>query len=71
MVGDGSHTYFFGSYVFEWSEKPWGCPDDEKYFGINGFSGSLGTGTTTSGQSYPVDGLAPNAMSGSVRQAFQ
>lgn len=71
LVGDGSHAYFFGSYVFEWSEKPWGCPDDEKYFGIDGFSGSLGTGTTTSGQSYPVDGLAPNAMSTSVRQAFQ
>jgi len=71
MVGDGGHSYFFGSYVFEWTEKPWGCPDDEKYFGINGFSGSLGTGTTTSGQSYPVDGLAPNAMSTSVQQAFQ
>ncbi|HZR84183.1 MAG TPA: glycoside hydrolase family 2 TIM barrel-domain containing protein [Candidatus Binatia bacterium] len=71
MVGDGSHPHFFGSYVFEWTEKPWGCPDDEKFFGINGFSGSLGTGTTTSGQSYPVDGIAPNAMSASVRQAFQ
>ena len=71
MVGDGGHTYFFGSYVFQWMEKPWACPEDEKTFGINAFSGSLGTGTTTSGQSYPVDGLAPNAMSTSVRQAFQ
>jgi hypothetical protein len=71
LVADASHTYFFGSYVFEFSSKPWACPDDEKYFGINDFSGSLGTGMTTSGQSYPVDGLAPNQMSTSVRQAFQ
>jgi hypothetical protein len=71
MVGDGTHGYFFGSYVFQWMEKPWECPDDEKFFGINAFSGSLGTGTTTSGQSFPVDGLAPNAMSASVRQGFQ
>jgi hypothetical protein len=64
-------AYFFGSYVFEWMEKPWGCPEDEKHFGINAFSGSLGTGKTTSGQSYPIDGFAPNAMATSVRQAFQ
>lgn len=70
LVADGSHATFFGSMVFEWSEKPWECPDDEKHFGINGFSGSLGTGTTRAGQSYPVDGLAPNAMHGSVQQAF-
>jgi hypothetical protein len=71
MAGDGSHPYFFGSYVFQWMEKPWACPDDEKHFGINAFSGSLGTGSTTSGQSYPVDGLAANAMATSVRQAFR
>lgn len=71
MVGDGSHPSFFGSDVFQWMEKPWACPEDEKHFGINAFSASLGSGTTTSGQSYPVDGLAPNALRTSVRQAFQ
>jgi len=71
LAGDASHPYFFGSYVFQWMEKPWACPDDEKHFGINAFSGALGTGSTTSGQSFPVDGLAPNAMRTSVQQAFQ
>lgn len=72
LVADGKHPHFFGSYVFQWMVKPWACPpDDEKHYGINDFSGSLGTGTTTSGQSYPIDGLLPNLLYDSVMQAFQ